>query len=92
MRNAKTIYDGLKNAGYSVSGGVNAPYIWLKTPGGMSSWEFFDYLLEKAKVVGTPGSGFGAQGEDISALPPSVPMRIRWKPSRGSQRCKNRSL
>ena len=66
--NAKTIYDGLKNAGYSVSGGVNAPYIWLKTPGGMSSWEFFDYLLEKAKVVGTPGSGFGAQGEGYFRL------------------------
>ena len=58
MKNAKYIFDGLKNAGYSVSGGVNAPYIWLKTPDGMSSWEFFDYLLEKANVVGTPGSGF----------------------------------
>ena len=54
MKNAKYIFDGLKNAGYSVSGGVNAPYIWLKTPDGMSSWEFFDYLLEKANVVGTP--------------------------------------
>lgn len=68
MRNAKTIYQGLKDAGYSVSGGVNAPYIWLKTPDKMSSWEFFDYLLEKAKVVGTPGSGFGAHGEGYFRL------------------------
>lgn len=59
MNNAKTIYQGLKKAGYQVSGGVNAPYIWLKTPDKMTSWEFFDYLLEKANVVGTPGSGFG---------------------------------
>ena len=63
MRNAHTIYNGLKEAGYSVSGGVNAPYIWLKTPNNMSSWDFFDYLLENAHVVGTPGSGFGAHGE-----------------------------
>ena len=46
MKNAHTIYNGLKEAGYSVSGGVNAPYIWLKTPNNMSSWDFFDYLLE----------------------------------------------
>ena len=63
MKNAHTIYNGLKEAGYSVSGGVNAPYIWLKTPNNMSSWDFFDYLLENAHVVGTPGSGFGAHGE-----------------------------
>ena len=63
MKNAKYIYDGLKAAGYTVSGGVNAPYVWLRTPGNMTSWEFFDYLLEKAKVVGTPGSGFGPSGE-----------------------------
>lgn len=68
MKNAKTIYDGLKGAGYSVSGGVNAPYIWLKTPDGMTSWEFFDYLLEKANVVGTPGSGFGPSGEGYFRL------------------------
>ena len=68
MRNARTIYQGLKSAGYSVSGGVNAPYIWLKTPDQMTSWEFFDYLLEKANVVGTPGSGFGAQGEGYFRL------------------------
>lgn len=68
MKNAKVIYQGLKKAGYSVSGGVNAPYIWLKTPNGMSSWEFFDYLLEHANVVGTPGSGFGPSGEGYFRL------------------------
>ena len=67
-KNAKYIYDGLKDAGYTVSGGVNAPYIWLKAPGGMNSWEFFDYLLEKANVVGTPGSGFGPSGETYFRL------------------------
>ena len=68
MNNAKTIYEGLAGAGYTVSGGVNAPYIWLKTPGQMTSWEFFDYLLEKAGVVGTPGSGFGPSGEGYFRL------------------------
>ena len=68
MRNAKVIYEGLKGAGYTVSGGVNAPYIWLKTPDQMTSWEFFDYLLEKANVVGTPGSGFGPSGEGYFRL------------------------
>ena len=68
MKNAKTILEGLKDAGYTVSGGVNAPYIWLKTPHGMNSWEFFDYLLENAGVVGTPGSGFGPSGEGYFRL------------------------
>ena len=68
MKNAKTIKEGLKDAGYSVFGGVNAPYIWLKTPDKMTSWEFFDYLLEKANVVGTPGSGFGPSGEGYFRL------------------------
>lgn len=68
MNNAKTILEGLKSAGYTVSGGVNAPYIWLKTPGEMTSWEFFDYLLENANVVGTPGSGFGPSGEGYFRL------------------------
>ncbi|MGI6094487.1 MAG: LL-diaminopimelate aminotransferase [Lachnospiraceae bacterium] len=68
MNNAKAIYEGLKSAGYTVSGGVNAPYVWLKTPNGMSSWEFFDYLLEHANVVGTPGSGFGPCGEGYFRL------------------------
>ena len=68
MRNAKVIYDGLKEAGYRVFGGVNSPYIWLKTPEGMTSWEFFDYLLDRAGVVGTPGSGFGPSGEGYFRL------------------------
>ena len=68
MKNARVIYEGLKSAGYQVSGGVNAPYIWLETPGGMTSWEFFDYLLERGNVVGTPGSGFGPSGEGYFRL------------------------
>lgn len=68
MRNAAYILDGLKKAGYTVSGGVNAPYIWLKTPEGLTSWEFFDRLLTKANVVGTPGVGFGAHGEGYFRL------------------------
>lgn len=68
MNNAKVIYEGLRSAGYYVFGGVNAPYIWLKTPNDMTSWEFFDYLLENANVVGTPGVGFGPQGEGYFRL------------------------
>ena len=63
MRNAHYMYETLKKAGFSVYGGVNAPYVWVKTPGNMTSWKFFDTLLEKAAVVGTPGSGFGPHGE-----------------------------
>ena len=59
------VYD--HNTGFK-DGGVNAPYIWLKTPDKMTSWEFFDYLLEKANVVGTPGSGFGPSGEGYFRL------------------------
>lgn len=68
MRNAHAIYNGLKDAGYTVSGGVNAPYVWLKTPGNQTSWEFFDTLLHEVNVVGTPGSGFGACGEGYFRL------------------------
>lgn len=68
MENAKYIIDGLHEAGYEASGGVNAPYIWLRTPKNMTSWEFFDYLLERANVVGTPGSGFGPGGEHYFRL------------------------
>ena len=68
MWNAAYIRDGLKEAGFEVYGGVNAPYIWLKTPGDMTSWEFFDELLDKANVVGTPGSGFGPGGEHYFRL------------------------
>ena len=68
MKNAAYIREGLSDAGYTVYGGVNAPYIWLKAPNGMSSWEFFDYLLEKANIVGTPGSGFGPSRETYFRL------------------------
>ncbi|MGI6041497.1 MAG: LL-diaminopimelate aminotransferase [Candidatus Alectryocaccobium sp.] len=68
MKNAGYIYNGLKNAGYTVFGGVNAPYVWLKTPDNMSSWDFFDKLLNEAGVVGTPGSGFGPSGEGYFRL------------------------
>ena len=68
MNNAAYILNGLKDAGYEVSGGVNAPYIWLKTPGNMTSWEYFDHLLGNANVVGTPGSGFGPSGEGYFRL------------------------
>lgn len=68
MKNAAYIKKGLADAGYTVYGGVNAPYIWLKAPNGMTSWEFFDYLLENVNVVGTPGSGFGPSGETYFRL------------------------
>ncbi len=68
MNNAKVIREGLADAGFEVYGGVNAPYIWMKTPQGMSSWDFFDYLLGKVQVVGTPGSGFGPHGEGYFRL------------------------
>jgi len=68
MKNAKVIKEGLTKAGYSCSGGVNSPYIWLETPNNMTSWEFFDYLLEEKNVVGTPGSGFGPCGEGYFRL------------------------
>lgn len=68
MENARYIREGLQAAGYEASGGVNAPYIWLRTPGDMTSWEFFDDLLLRANVVGTPGSGFGPGGEHYFRL------------------------
>ncbi len=68
MNNAKIIREELANAGYTVSGGINAPYIWLHTPDKMTSWEFFDYLLTNANIVGTPGSGFGPSGEGYFRL------------------------
>ena len=68
LENAKIIKDGLEASGFKVYGGVNSPYIWLKIPEGMTSWEFFDKLLEEANVVGTPGSGFGPHGEGYFRL------------------------
>ena len=62
------IAETLEKKGISFTGGVNSPYIWFECPKGMESWEFFDYLLEKAHIVGTPGSGFGAHGEGYFRL------------------------
>ena len=62
MENARIIRESLSRVGYTVYGGVNAPYIWLKTPGG-DSWAFFDELLATHHIVGTPGAGFGRAGE-----------------------------
>lgn len=68
MENARIIREGLEKAGFTVFGGKNAPYIWLKVPEGLSSWEFFDKLLTEANVVGTPGVGFGPSGEGYFRL------------------------
>jgi LL-diaminopimelate aminotransferase len=68
MENARIIREGLAAAGLRAHGGTNAPYVWLRTPGGMGSWEFFDRLLRRAHVVGTPGAGFGACGEGYLRL------------------------
>jgi LL-diaminopimelate aminotransferase len=68
MENARIIREGLEAAGLTVYGARNAPYIWVKTPGGLSSWDFFDKLLNEAHVVGTPGAGFGPSGEGYFRL------------------------
>lgn len=68
MANATLICDSLTKLGYKIYGGINAPYIWMKTPKGLSSWDFFDLLLQKANIVGTPGSGFGPAGEGYFRL------------------------
>ena len=66
--NAKVIREGLTAAGLTCFGGVDAPYIWLKTPGGVGSWEFFDQVLDRANVATTPGAGFGPSGEGYVRL------------------------
>ncbi|WP_289700070.1 LL-diaminopimelate aminotransferase [Duncaniella muris] len=68
LENARMLREGLAEAGYEAVGGINSPYIWLKTPGTMTSWEFFDYLLNRYHIVGTPGSGFGPSGEGYFRL------------------------
>ena len=68
MNNAKVLREGLTKAGFEIYGGVNAPYVWLKTPEGTTSWDFFDKLLSESHIVGTPGSGFGAAGEGYFRL------------------------
>ncbi len=68
LENARLLCDGLRKLGMTVYGGENAPYVWLKTPDGLNSWEFFDLLLSRGHLVGTPGSGFGASGEGYFRL------------------------
>ncbi len=68
MENARFIRESLRSMGYTAYGGVNSPYVWLKTRDDMTSWEFFDFLLDKANVIGTPGSGFGPSGEHFFRL------------------------
>ena len=68
MDNAQIIKANLTSAGFEVFGAINAPYAWIKTPQNTGSWDFFDFLLEKANVVGTPGSGFGSAGEGYFRL------------------------
>jgi len=68
MENARMLREGLEALGITVYGGVHAPYVWLKTPNGLSSWDFFDVVLSKGHLVGTPGSGFGASGEGYFRL------------------------
>ncbi|WP_269623531.1 LL-diaminopimelate aminotransferase [Prochlorococcus marinus] len=68
MKNAEIIRDNLSGSGYTVYGGKHAPYVWIKTPTNIDSWQFFDFLLNKANIVGTPGSGFGAAGEGYFRL------------------------
>ena len=68
MHNAAIMRKELQNSGFKVFGGTNAPYVWIKVPETMSSWDFFDYLLDKANIVGTPGSGFGIAGEGYFRL------------------------
>ena len=68
LGNAQVILEGLRAVGVMCYGGVNSPYIWLKTPGGMKSWDFFDKLLQEADVAGTPGAGFGSAGEGYFRL------------------------
>lgn len=68
LSNAKAIKDCFQKLGYTVYGGENSPYVWLKTPGDFSSWQFFDHLLENYQIVGTPGAGFGKCGEGFFRL------------------------
>jgi LL-diaminopimelate aminotransferase len=68
MNNASIIRNSLENLGLRVYGGINSPYIWVKTPQAMDSWQFFDLLLDEAHVVGTPGVGFGPSGEGYLRL------------------------
>ena len=68
MTNAKIMKEGLEATGLKVYGGINAPYLWVKTPNGLSSWRFFEQMLYEANVVGTPGVGFGPSGDGYIRL------------------------
>ena len=68
MENARVIASAMEKLGIWFTGGKNSPYIWLQCPGGRSSWEYFDYLLEEKNLVGTPGAGFGKNGEHCFRL------------------------
>jgi LL-diaminopimelate aminotransferase len=68
LENARCLREGLGGAGFTVFGGVHAPYLWMRTPEQLTSWEFFDRLLSRAHIVGTPGSGFGPNGEGYFRL------------------------
>lgn len=68
QKNAQVMMDAFTKMGVWFTGGTNSPYIWLKCPGGMGSWEYFDYLLHNAEIVGTPGEGFGKNGEGYFRL------------------------
>ena len=68
MKNAHVMRASLKDMGFKVYGGIDAPYLWVKTPGNMTSWEFFDWMLQSAHIVCTPGVGFGDKGEGFVRL------------------------
>ena len=68
MENACMMREALSSSGYEIAGGIDSPYIWLRTPDSMTSWDFFDHLLKLHGIVGTPGSGFGAEGEGYLRL------------------------
>jgi len=86
MTNARVIRDGLAAAGFTVYGGRNAPYIWFRTPAGVSSWDFFDRLLADAQIVGAPGAGFGPSGEGYFRLTAFARASKPRKRSSGSAR------
>ena len=77
QKNARVIFEGMQAAGLTCYGAVNSPYVWLKVPEGMTSWEFFDLLLDKTHVVGNPRFGFGPSGEAFSG---SLPLAMRTRP------------
>lgn len=92
LENAKIIREGLDEVGIEYYGGINSPYIWLKVPNNMKSWDFFDLLLEKANVVGTPGVGFGPSGEGYFRLTAFGERKIQKKQWRELKKHCNSSI